>query len=264
MKRRGGKPLMVDSHGITQTSRISQTSRIRRINRITRIKWFIGLLVAGLFLGGCTESAREHDNEYLIKVGGQKMTVSEFNMAFEMLKTAYSYDFDQRASDLKKARIRLLDQIIEEMLILQRGKELGITVADTEVEATVDTIKKDFPDDTFEKTLLEYAISYTFWKQRLKTRLLIEKIIRKDLTEHTTVTPEEISRQYLEELKLSNENNKKNEPKLDEAAKDIKEKTIDHIQRKKAEPLYPSWIKKLQEKYPADINHERWKAILQS
>jgi hypothetical protein len=143
-----------------------------------------------------------------------------------------------------------------EMIILERAEELGIYISDEEVEKAAADIKKDYPEDTFEKTLLEFAVSYESWEARLKNRLLMEKVVDSDLKDQVVISPEDIANYYKKNFKtqvLDNEQTAKIE--------DIDEMIIKHLRREKTEEAYKKWIKKLKQKYNIEINHSQWEKI---
>ena len=123
--------------------------------------WYriIPLLVA-IALAGCSGSKPEDPDEYLIRVGDNVVTVLDFNKAFEIAKTAYSHNVMQNPVAFKEAQLRLLNQMTEELILLERARELNISVSDQELDKTIAKIKSDYPDDVFEEVLLEYAVSY--------------------------------------------------------------------------------------------------------
>ncbi|MDL1963562.1 MAG: SurA N-terminal domain-containing protein, partial [Deltaproteobacteria bacterium] len=111
-------------------------------------------------LSGCADPENRPVNAYLIRVGERITTIDNFNMAFEIVRAAYSYNALKSSANLKKARLSLLNQHIEQMIILERAGEQNICISDSEVEEVIEGIKKDYPEGEFDKTLLEYAISY--------------------------------------------------------------------------------------------------------
>lgn len=209
------------------------------------------------FLSGCTEPGIDHQGEYFIRIADRVVTVDDFNKAFENVKSAYSHSAMQNPVALKNARLRLLTQMTEEMLILKRAEELHIDVSKSEFDKTLADIKRDYPDGVFDQLLLEYAVSYRFWKERLKIRLVMEKVVAKELGEQITITSEDISNYY-----------KKHYPKEHfrsdsrDEAKDINAMIIKHLRREKAEKAYKSWLNNLRNKYPIEINEAKWKELI--
>jgi FKBP-type peptidyl-prolyl cis-trans isomerase (trigger factor) len=211
-------------------------------------------------IAGCPASEQAASGEFLIRVGEAVITEVEFNKAFEIAKAAYPHNIMQNPEDYREARIRLFNQMTEELILLERARELNISVSDEEVEKSIARIKADYPDDeVFEQTLLEYAVSYKTWKKGLETRLLMEKLVEQELKDQIVITPAEIAKYYKENY--GHENQK---PGPAENSKEIDEIIIKHLRRKKTEKLYRSWIEKIQKRYKIEINQKKWEKILSS
>ena len=220
------------------------------------LSWLIGSsILIGVFLG-CTNSESNPDAEELIRVKDRVLTVLEFNQAFEIAKTAYSHNLRYEPDAYRNAQLRLLNELTVEMIILERATELGLTVSDEEVEKAVADVKKDYPEDTFGKTLLEYAISYEVWEKRLRNRLLMKKVIDHDLKDQILITPEDIEKYYESHFRAA-------APDADSEVnrEDINEMIINQLRREKMEQAYQTWINKLKQQYPIEINSVQWERI---
>ncbi len=222
------------------------------------MKWTV-ILQTVCVLIGCSNSKTIDTDEYLIRVGEQVVTVLDFNKAFEIAKTGYSHNIMQKPVAFKEAQIRLLNQMTEELIILERARELDISVSDEEVEKVITDIKDDYPDNVFEQTLLEYAVSYKSWKKGLKTRLLMEKLVEKELKDQVVITAEDIEKFYEENYRTNGLHTE-----FAESSKDINEKIIRHLRRKKTEKVYRSWLEKIQKRYKIEINKKQWEKIISS
>ena len=146
--------------------------------------------------------------------------------------------------------------MVEELIIIERSKELNITVTDSELEENVRKIKGDYPESEFENMLLEYAISYNMWEKRLRKRLLIEKVIAEDLKNNIRITPDDLSRYYSEYVKNGSDGKLANEPTT--------ETVVKNLRNLKAEEAYKAWFEGLQKKYKIEINNKQWEKILSS
>lgn len=209
----------------------------------------MGVALMALVLAACANPDSMDEKEYVIRVQDRVLTVFDFKKAFEMAKTAYPHNVMQDPVALRESCLRLLNQLTEQMLIMERAQELGIETTELEVEKTISDIKKDYPEDVFEQTLLEYAVPYNVWEEGLKKRLLIEKVVNEELSEKITITPEEISEYYEGYYKgdgLTSD--------LKDRSKNINEIIITNLRRKKLEEAYKSWIKQLQKKYTIEVN----------
>jgi len=218
--------------------------------------WLIGPVSFLLLFLGCGEKDTGLGNELLARVGDRVVTVLDFNEAFEISKIAFDQSTSEQSEDLRQAQIRLLNELILEMVFLERANETGISVTDIELEKAVAAIKSDYPSGEFEETLLEFAVSYETWENRLKTRLIMEKVIEKELENRITITPEDISEYYQKNLQ-----GQKGESESPPDSDDINEIIVKQLRREKAEASYTDWIKELKAKYDIEINSEQWKKI---
>ncbi|MBU4258580.1 MAG: SurA N-terminal domain-containing protein [Desulfobacteraceae bacterium] len=221
------------------------------------------LLLAALLilsiLSGCADPEDRLVDEYLIRVGKRITTIDDFKRTFEIVKAAYSHNALKSSAYLREARLSLLNQLVEQMIILERAREQNIGISDSEVEEVIAGIKKDYPEGEFDKTLLEYAISYQSWREALKNRLLIEKVIAEELEEKVVITPGIISEYYERNYDrfFLNSGSK-------EDSANINEFIIKHLRKEKVEEAYKDWIKELKKNYKIEINRERWEEIASS
>jgi len=217
-------------------------------------------LVASVLLcflsAGCEQKTADYGNEVLLSVGDSTLTVLDFNQAFEISKTAYARNIRQQSEDLRDAQMRLLNQLTVELLMLERAKELEISVSDDELERAVAEIKSDYPEGEFEETLIEFAVSYDVWRKRLKTRLIMDKVVEAELKNRISISPEDISLYF-----KKNFEGKEIESDSGQSSQDINEAIVKQLRREKAELAYNSWIEELKTKYPININSEQWDKI---
>jgi hypothetical protein len=219
----------------------------------------ICLLGAGCALSGCTDRQQQRQDVYLIKVGDKILTVGDFNKAFEIAKAAYSYDILQNPEAIREAMFRLVKQMTEEMILLERAKETGVTVTPSEFEKALADIKADYPDNEFQNSLIENAVPYLSWEKALKRRILMEKVVDKDLGDRIRVTPDDISEYYKAHASDSPETSdltstESKMPDVKAAEKAGHDDVVKILRREKMEKAYPSWLEALKKKYVVEIN----------
>ncbi len=188
----------------------------------------------------------------LIRTDQLTVTRAQFERAFETARIAYSDDRSVDPETIKKARRRLLDQMAEEVIIDRRAKELGIILDDAEVEAAIQEIKKDYPEEEFARMLLESAIPYPLWKDRLQVRLLMEKVVDLELVQPMNITVQDIEEYYKtheDDFVVEDENN---------PAMDLNRHIVEQLRRQMVEAAYPKWINGLRTRYGLEINWELW------
>ena len=226
------------------------------IKSLFRILCLIGSVLFCFLSTGCEQKTSDYGNEVLLSVGDRVLTVLDFNQAFEVSKTAYAHNIRQQPEELRDAQVRLLNQLTVELIILERAKELEISVTDDELERAVSEIKSDYPEGEFEETLIEFAVSYDTWRNRLKIRLTMDKVVEAELNNRISISPEDISQYY-----KKNFEGKEIESDATQSSEDINETIVKQLRREKAEQAYKTWIEELKTKYHIEISSEQWDKI---
>jgi len=226
------------------------------IKSLVTIFCLVGSVLLCFLSTGCEQQTADYGNEVLLSVGDSTLTVLDFNQAFEISKTAYARNIRQQSEDLRDAQMRLLNQLTVELLMLERAKELEISVTDDELERAVAEIKSDYPEEEFDETLIEFAVSYDVWRKRLKTRLIMDKVVEAELKNRISISPEDISLYY-----KKNFEGKEIESDSGQSSQDINEAIVKQLRREKAELAYKTWVEELKTKYPININSEQWDKI---
>jgi len=220
------------------------------------IHWLFQNGVPIIIMGFTAACGQLPENDQVLIRAGKSVITSEYlDQVLEIAKTAYP----NQLSDKKKMQLRekVLAELIEEVLIMERAREMGISVTDSELETAVMNIKKDYPKDTFEDMLLEQAIPFSLWKLRLKKRLIIEKTIETDLQKDIKVSQSDIEAFHQRYPKQSIS------PIGDHPLKNERVRVTTNRQeiesfllKEKIENAYPEWIKGLKERYDLHVSFD--------
>jgi hypothetical protein len=210
-------------------------------------------LLSGTIFGGCDgPGSRASEETVLIRTDRRTVTKSQFERAFGTAKIAYSDNNSVDPQLMQQAQLQMLNQMIEELIIERRAEELDIVLDDQELETAIQDIKKDYQDDEFEQMLLESAIPYSLWKDRLRVRLLMEKVIEGDLAGSVTISAQDIEDYYnTHEAEFAVDHEKPPED-------DLKHRIVEQLRREKVEAAYPQWMDNLRKRYQVTINWELW------
>lgn len=221
-------------------------------HRIWVVLW-IGLGIGVLAFPGCSPSGSEHTDDYLVRVGSRKVTAHDFRQAFELAKTSHPDSASKSSAALQEARQQLLDEISIELVMLNRADEIGISVSDAELDAAIKAIQADYPAGVFEQTLIESAVPFEIWKQRMRSRLLMEKLVQAELGPQVAITPQEVAAYYDQHYR-----GKAGGADSEEKFQRLKETIVADLQRKKLEDAFADWIDGLKQKYPVEVNQPLW------
>ncbi|MCD6184223.1 MAG: SurA N-terminal domain-containing protein [Deltaproteobacteria bacterium] len=224
-------------------------------------------LIIFISISGCFSSddalQAESPDEYLIQVNDRVVTVRDFKHNFEIVESLYPYNSLQDTDFIKNTMANFLNQLVDEMVLAERAEELNINITDDDLEKVVSDIKKDYPDNQFEKILFENAIAYKFWENSVKVRLLMEKVIEKDLGEKVAILPEDITKYYKKYFKAKNAEADLKKNELISESDDINKTIVKHLRRKKMEDEHNSWIGDLKKKYNIKVNMLKWDKIIE-
>jgi hypothetical protein len=219
------------------------------------IQAWIFLIILSLL--ACRDTSTRGEEYYLIRVGDEIFTTEEFQQSFEAAKISYLDEILAYPETLHEIQTRHLNEIIEELIVLERAKELHLEISDQELENAVWKIKKDYPEESFEQTLLEKAICFSRWKESLRIKLLKDRVIFEELEKNITIINEEIKdfyESYFDSTFIIPENEKK--------AVLLSQEIIRQLRKEKAKEQYPSWIKELWIRYDVKLNKAAWSKIM--
>jgi len=221
--------------------------------------FFILSVLSCCFLGGCRKDPETIENhDYLLKSGDILISIPDFSVELEMKRAAYPYNIQNNPGEYNQLVMRLISQLSEEILLKRAAAEKGIRVTEQQVAQAETVLRADYPGNTFETMLLENAVTYSFWKKKFQTRLLIDRFIELEISKKIEVTAEEMS-QYYDQYK------KKNMSGNDAVENAINETDLVKLfKMKKTEENYSGWIETLKNKYSVKINHNQLKRLLKN
>jgi FKBP-type peptidyl-prolyl cis-trans isomerase (trigger factor) len=223
------------------------------------IFWHFLFAAALLFVWGCSFTPKDKDRN-LVKVGKKAVTVFDFKQALELAKTAYPHNMTQNREEFKAVVEGVLHDMVEELVLMNAAESMGVTVTKEAIKAEVDRIRADYPGDSFEKMLMENAIPYDAWEDRVKIQLLMDKVINEALIKNVTISPEE-AKEYYNNVYLPEHDGKLEDGITEEQ---VTRSIIESLKRKKAEEAYEEWLGKIQSQYKIDLNKIEWQKIISS
>ncbi len=221
-------------------------------------RWNIwALCLVWLMAIGCSDQKAQPSTVSLVRVNDQSISVSEFNRRYDAASAEFPVSMDADPVIETEMKLRLLNQLTEELILLERADELGLAISNQELSTAIEAIRADYPAGEFEKVLVEQAIVYDEWKAQLRMRLLKEKVVREDLETSIVLTPEEVSASYEANFP---DRGAAGDQKLNDTADN--EKVIKLVRRQKAQDIYRSWRMELQTRYDVEINTTAWEELI--
>jgi len=137
--------------------------------------------------------------EIIARINNEIITRTEFTHAREQLKQDIQQQAPQDADKLYSEKQRdILRDLIDQQLLLQKGKDLGIT-GDTELIKRLDEMRKQMNLQTMEdleKAAEAQGVSYEEFKQTTRNQIITQKVIGQEVGSHLSLAKDEVKRFY--------------------------------------------------------------------
>jgi parvulin-like peptidyl-prolyl isomerase len=145
--------------------------------------------------------------QILVKVNGEILTKTDLEArqiaALRQRGQQMDLRSDQGNVQLKKALDEVTPQIlvdvVDEMLIVQRGKELGYKLSDDQFKAAVDSIKKDNKienDEQFQAALKQEGMTMADLRRNFEKQMIISRVEQNEVLGKVGVSEEEARAYY--------------------------------------------------------------------
>lgn len=153
------------------------------------MRWgLVWIPVIILLMAACRGQAPPVPEPPVATVNGEQIGREEFENKLAEEAALAKGEAPLKAEQMASLKEEVLNQLIEEKFMLQRARELSLTVGNAEIEARIGEIKKDYSNDGFDSLFGNGGISYSAWRQALQKRMLLEKVIAQDVNAKIQVT----------------------------------------------------------------------------
>ena len=149
----------------------------------------------------------------LAKVGNEKITMGDINSELQAdidyLIETYGEDYETTMDDtlkeqLKTARQSVLEQLVNEKVLIDKGTELGYIPSDEELKADIEEERSNFVEayggEDGLKTALEQIGKDEEYLNDLITKMVKTEKVKEAITKDVTVSDEEIETYYNENI----------------------------------------------------------------
>jgi peptidyl-prolyl cis-trans isomerase SurA len=163
-------------------------------------------------LGAVATTRGEIIEQILVKVNGDIFTKSDLEQrqiaALRQKGQAIDLKSDPNNIQLRKALDEVTPQImvdaVDEMVIVQRGKELGYTLSDAQFKGVVDNIRKENKietDEQFQAALKAENLSMADLRRNLERSMIFQRVQQNEVLAKIGVTDDEAKKYYEAHLK---------------------------------------------------------------
>src|SRR3954471_10050545 len=170
------------------------------------------VLAVVLVLAAVAAPRGEIIEQILVKVNGDIFTKSDLEQrqiaALRQKGQAFDLKSDPANTQLRKALDEITPQImveaVDEMLIVQRGKELGYTLSDQQFKGVLDNIRKENKietDEQLQAALKAENMTMADLRRNLERSMIAQKVQQNEVLSKIGVTDDEARRYYEAHLK---------------------------------------------------------------
>jgi peptidyl-prolyl cis-trans isomerase SurA len=139
--------------------------------------------------------------EIIVHVNSDIITRADLQHGQEQLMSDLRQQYGAQAEQYYQDRQKdVLRDLIDQDLLLQKGKQLGIT-GDNETIKKLDEIRKQLNLETMEdvqRAAEKEGVSYEDFKQNIKNGIITQQVISREVGAHIQITPDEIRKFYEE------------------------------------------------------------------
>ncbi len=127
-------------------------------------------------------------NEEIITLSDVKQRVNDFARARKITSQ----------EELRKLEIDTLKRMIEDKLLLERAKEIGVTVEEKDVDAAIKDIqqKNNIEEQQFEEMLERTGYTLDKYREEIKERILISKVTGMEIRSKIKVLEKDVKKYY--------------------------------------------------------------------
>ena len=152
-------------------------------------------IVVFMVSSGC-QGVDNTAGEYIVTVNGEGISLNDFNRILKRDTDIMGSAMPLKKDEAKRMKEEILNKLIDEKIMLLRAQKLSLSVNDKELCQGIEEIKKDYPDGGFDKIFTGGKLDYDIWREELRKRLILEKLIQRDVNSVITVTENEALEYY--------------------------------------------------------------------
>jgi peptidyl-prolyl cis-trans isomerase SurA len=176
-----------------------------KTRNLLSVVWLIGFVALALAPGAGAQAQSKETlvEEIVARVNNQIITLSDYEKAAQGLAEEVRQDCqncaqDQLQAEMKDRQKNLLRDMIDQQLLIERAKDMGIDV-ETDLVKRLDEVRKEnnlATMDDLEKAVEKQGIVWEDYKQQMRNGLLTQKVIQQEVGGRMDIGPDEIKKYY--------------------------------------------------------------------
>jgi peptidyl-prolyl cis-trans isomerase SurA len=167
---------------------------------MNRLRTFI--VIAAILLFAAATARGEVVDRVIAVVNDDVITQYELDSTVELVLKRYEQSIrpEEREKITAEARKALLDRMIEDLILRQEARRLGITIREEELNAAIqDSLaKRGLSMDNLRELLIKEGTDYERYREATRSDMIKQRILQREIRPRVTVTNEDIGAYYQE------------------------------------------------------------------
>lgn len=151
------------------------------------------LLFSVLSISGCKRDAPPAPDVWAV-VNGEQIHRTEAEKYYKSRLNPQAPTPSQE--EALSLTLNVLDELINNDILIQRARKLGLEATDGEVEDKFTEFKSPYTEDEFQKTLKDRGVTTDDLKEDIRKQLTVQKLLNREVVAKISITDQDISNFY--------------------------------------------------------------------
>jgi len=151
------------------------------------------LLVSALSVSSCKHDAPPGADVWAV-VNGEQVHRAEAEKYYKSRLNPQAPTPSQE--EALSLTLNVLDELINNDILIQRARKLGLEATDGEVEDKFTEFKSPYTEDEFQRTLKDRGVTTDDLKQDIRKQLTVQKLLNREVEAKISITDQDISAFY--------------------------------------------------------------------
>ncbi len=171
------------------------------ITQITAKKLMTSITICVVLVSFFTQpSPAQTIDKIVAVVNGEAITQSDIDRVLATVEAEYKAVYDspeELAQKLKEIGKNIINQMVEEKLVLSEAKKYDIKSDGDEIDARIEQIRKNFPDEEeFERALDAQGLTLKDLRDRFANQQIMKKVVEYFVRAKIAIDPRELRQYY--------------------------------------------------------------------
>lgn len=154
------------------------------------------VVLAAVVLGGCKHTAAPPSPDVWAVANGQSITRDQTEKYYRSRISAQGQTTSPSQDEALSLTLSIVDELINDELLLQRAKQMGLEATDGELEDKFTEVKGPFTEEEFQRQLKDRGVTVDDLKQDIRRQISLDKVLNREVVAKISITDQDVSDFY--------------------------------------------------------------------